>query len=192
MRSFSAWKRRNFYWRETTPLLGSGGFLPPKRRKAKPCLPSFLRKLAVFIQDVFIFQKHFCGFPDVFFAFKRTFAACSVQFQRSKELSLSPWCGFGLQKCFRAFPGAVSCFKSIPTACPGAISAFKSIPKTFPVRFWLLGAFPCVSRRVFGFWEHSQDFPGTFSLFGSVPTAFPTHFQRLGVVFGIKFSKKHT
>ena len=26
---FPAWKQGNFIWRETTPLLGSGGFLPP-------------------------------------------------------------------------------------------------------------------------------------------------------------------
>ena len=190
---FSAWKRRNCSWERGNPLLPKRGFplsqtlslsqhvlgLHPKtRRSAVRCLPSFLRKLAVFIQDVFIFtkefsllalrdfgfQKHFCYFPDVFSAFKRTFVVSPARFRASKELLRLSRRDFGLQKCFRCFPDVFSVFKNTFVACPA--------------RFRTSKALSLLPLRIFGLQKYSQGFPKAFLRFGSVPKTSPTQFQR--------------
>ena len=126
MRSFSAWKRRNFYWRETTVAVLRTAYrvFSENSQSLFKTFLSFKSTFASFptrfprskillllpLHD-FMFQKCFCCFPDVFSVFKNTFVACPARFRTSKALSLLSRRVFELQKFFRCFLGAVSGFK---------------------------------------------------------------------------------
>ena len=127
MRSFSAWKRRNFYWRETPPLLGSGGFLPPNHLLSPAPLgataprPCFVARCAAYR----VFSENSQSLFKTFLSFKSTFASFPACFQRSKILSCFSLCNFGFQKYFYCFPGAVSAFKSAFVAFPACFRTSK-------------------------------------------------------------------
>ena len=142
MRSFSAWKRRNFYWRETPPLLGSGGFLPPNHLLSPAPLgataprPCFVARCAAYR----VFSEHSQSLFKTFLSFKSTFASFPTRFRASKALSLLSRRVFRVQKNFRCFPGVFSAFKSAFVASP--------------VRFQRSKVFLLLSRRDFGLQKH--------------------------------------
>ena len=171
MRSFSAWKRRNFYWRETTPLLGSGGFLPPNHLLSPAPLgataprPCFAARCAAYR----VFSENSQSLFKTFLSFKSTFASFPACFQRSKELSLLPLRNFSVQKYFRAFPCAILAFKSTFIASLA--------------RFLRSKVLLSLSRLVFCLQKCFRRFPGVFSAFKNTFTAFPDVFSAFKSTF---------
>ena len=191
---FPAWKRGNFIWREKTPLLGSGGFLPPNHPLSpaplgaaapRPCVRRFATRTAslpsfpaensrLFQQKLFQclknlvsgLQKYFRYFPDAFSAFGSAPVAFPAHFCPSGAFPLLSRRIFSLWECSQGFPRTFPGFGSIPTASPAC--------------FQPLGVLPRLPPRIFVLREHSQGFPRAFPTFGSIPVAFPAHFRPLG------------
>ena len=156
---FPAWKRGNFIWREKTPLLGSGGFLPPNHPLSPAPLGAAPQDPAFFLtQHIFGFRACAHCFPCVFSAFSRVRTASPVCFQASGALPkpraarfratgalpLLSRRVFSLWECSHGFPRAFPCFGSAPAASPAC--------------FQPLGVLPRLSSCISMLRERSQDF----------------------------------
>lgn len=107
-----------------------------------------------------------------------SFAPAAARFRLSKVFSRLLWRDFGVQKCFCAFFGVFSVFKSAFVAFLARFWLSKILSWLVSACFYALGAFPRLARHDFGVREHSRCLPGAVSAFGSVPTACPARSRR--------------
>lgn len=145
--------------------------------------------------SVFEPQRNFYCPPGAFSNLKRSFIARPERFRLSKVLCRSAMrClpSFWLARTARIFAALrqktqkLAVFahflrsKVLSMLVHACFRPSKVFPKPHSACFPPSKAFPSLSRRVFGIWEHSQEFPCVFSAFGRIPTALPAYFRLSG------------